>query len=100
MEHDRVVFTLASFPWHSVCHVGEQLAAEAAVIWPDAVQHGRRDPWSKEERALLDTHAKTIEWLTGRPGSTLALQRADGSWFLVIDWGARVPGPKEFKREP
>lgn len=68
------------------------------MIWPDAVQCGRRDPWSAEERALLASNAVTIEWLTQRPGSTLALKRADDTWFRVVNQGFRESGPVEFKR--
>ncbi len=66
------------------------------MIWPDAVQAGRRaDPFTPEERAIMAAASRAIAHVA-RAGGRLSLKRADGSWFTVVEWGRILDAPLSF----
>ena len=54
-------------------------------------------PPSAEEGALLVEHRDIINWAMTSGKARIALMRADGSWFTVVDFGRRCFAPVEFK---
>ena len=65
--------------------------------WPTAVTGRRTDPWTPEERALMnETEAAKAITQAVKAGARLSLKRADGSWFTVVEFGRLCSRPIEF----
>lgn len=63
------------------------------MIWPDALQHGRKaDPFTSEQRACMTKHARAIAH-AAKAGGTMSLE-VGGKWFVVVEKGRILNAPK------